>query len=256
MEGLGGDQGFAFSFLPASISILLKSFNNSYEELGNARNKLWKDPYPSGLTNPGFGAWMNATQPKYNATNFTNVEMKGLYGVLGNQSLLFGETDKKNTTLKADCKWDRNPVQQSCGFLAQMLAVGDLEFQNQTNTTKFKTLSGLILKTLCPSDTTQCFNRTNLFKLILPYIQHVNKYTMFIFVGERYELVTTRPQRDLALGYTMTNSIKPFPVPGIVQRHTNESVAKTVAKKETMYTCKAGDSKKYQWAGEQIACLI
>ncbi|XP_028398910.1 uncharacterized protein LOC114522430 [Dendronephthya gigantea] len=243
MKKFGGDQGFAMFSLPGSISFILQQFNYSFEELGNTRNTSWNDPTQSGWKNPGFGAWIHAMQPKYNtSTNFTSSEMKGLYEVLRNKSLLFGETDT-NATLKKDCEGNRNPVQEKCGFLAQMTAM--------TNTTKTKLsgLNGLISSTLCLNAATQCFNRTNLFRAILPYIQHVSKFTMWLLVGSRsYELVTTRSQKDIALGYTMEIGPEKIPIPGIVRGYDNESEAEKVAKTETFYTCEAGDSKKHQWA--------
>ena len=250
MEKFGSDEAFAMVFLPPTISIILKQFNNSYEKLGNTKT-VWQDPFQSSWTNPGFGAWIHQTFPQKNTSNFTSVEMKGLYGVLGNSSLLFGET-MTNTTLTEECKWDKNPVQRKCGFLLQMKTADDLLKNNQSNSRTFMSLMGLVNQTLCPNPTNHCFNRLDLLGQIYLYIKHVNKYTMQVFLkGEKYEIVATTSQKDLALGYTMKNITNAgIPVPGIIKAHTSEHDAKTKSKSSTFYTCEAGDSQKYQWAGK------
>ena len=242
MERFGSDEAFAMVFLPPTISIILKQFNNSYEKLGNTKT-VWQDPEKSSWTNPGFGAWSHQ--------NFTSVEMKGLYGVLGDSSLLLGEA-VTNTTLTEECKWNKNPVQRKCGFLLQMKAADDLRKNNQLFS--FLTLMGLIGQTLCPNRH-QCFDRLILLEHIYLYMKHVNKYTMMVFLGEKFEIVATTSQKELALGYTMGNITdpktgNPVSVPGIIKVHTSEEDARAKSNTFTFYTCEAEDSKKYQRAGK------
>ena len=250
MEQFGSDEAFAMVYLPETISIILKQFNNSYEKLGNTKT-VWQDPFQSSWTNPGFGAWFHQAFPQ-NSTNFTSVEMKGLYGVLGNRTLLLGET-VTNMTVKEECKWDKIPVQRKCGFLLQMKAVDDLRKNNQNIT--LYSLMGLIGQTLCPNQTNQCFHRVELLGHIYFYMEHVNKYTMMVFLGEKFEIVATMSQKDLALGYTMGNITNPktrrrVSVPGIITAHTTKKDARANSSSSTFYTCEAGDSNKYQWAGK------
>jgi hypothetical protein len=69
--------------------------------------------------------------------------------------------------------------------------------------------------------------------------------------GEKYEIVATTSQKDLALGYTMKNITDAgIPVPGIIKAHRTEKDARAESKSSTFYTCEAEDSKKYQWAGK------
>ena len=88
MNAYKSDEAFALVLLPDTISTILEQFNNSYESLGNPKT-VWPDKLKSNWTNPGFGAWINESYPQYNTSKFTKVEMKGLYGVLENRSLLF-----------------------------------------------------------------------------------------------------------------------------------------------------------------------
>ena len=114
----------------------------------------------------------------------------------------------------------------------------------------------MINETLCPNSSIQCFDRSNLTQwtqLILLYIQHVHKYTMWVFLGERFEIVTTMSQKNLTLGYTMEKVIhpktrKPIFVPGMVGAHKNVEDAKKNAKASTFHTCE-NEEQKYQWAG-------
>ena len=198
--------------------------NYSYERLGNT-TAVWQDPLKLGWTKPGFGAWNNKT--------FTSEQMKGLYGVLGNSSLLFGET-VTNSTVKDECK--SYPAQTKCGFLHQMKVAATL---NQTSDT-YRTLLLMIGKTLCLDNVTQCFN-PNLTQMIFPYIQHVNKYTMGVLLGEQFEIVTTMSQKNLTLGYTMEKVIhpktrQPISVPGVVMGHKKMSDAHDNVKDSTFHT--------------------
>mgnify|MGYP002803979482 CR=1 FL=1 len=238
MNAYESDEAFALFHLPNTISSILKQFKNCYETLGNSVT-VWQDPLKSTWTDPGFGAWINM--------NFTREQMKGLYGVLGNRGLLFGET-VTNTTLKAECKL--NPAQTKCGFVVQMKAAAML---NQTaHNNEYRALLQMINKTLCPNSSIQCFNNTGLFLNISSYVEHVNKYTMWVLLGERFEIVTTMPQKNLTLGYTMEKVIdpktgKPIFVPGMVEAHKNLEDAEKNAKVSTFHTCEDKE-QKYQWA--------
>lgn len=262
MEKFGSDETFAMRYLPATILKILDQFNNSYEQLGNSRQTVWKDPLKSGWKNPGFGAWMSMRPSKNTAKNYTVVEMMGLYRLLGNSSLLFGETLSKPTLLSTECQWNQHPNQTKCGWFAQMKAAVE-ELKKNNATEKYKSLVSLTREALCPNDD-QCFNDTSLFQEVFPYTLHVNQYTMRNLIGEQYEVVTNMSQKNLALGYSMKNIINPATnrdiyVPGVVRIHASRTQASKEAKASTVYTCKAGDSKKHQFAGKgrytQDKCL-
>jgi hypothetical protein len=250
MNIMGGDEIFANVYFPHTIPVILQQFNNDYEKLGNTKTE-WRDPLGSSWTNPGFGAWLHQTNNN-KSSNFTSVQMKGLYGVLGNSTLLFGETDK-NTSLIPECEWNKSPARTKCGFLLQMKAVAAFTKANQTNSSTYSTLVQMINGTLCPNSTSQCFNRLDLLESIFLYVLHVKKYTMWVFLGEKFEIVTTMSQKNLSLGYHMgqvrDHKNKTIYVPGMVVAHSDMNDAKKKAKKSTFYTCEAGD-KKYQWAGK------
>ena len=252
MEKVGGDEMFAAINLPHTISLLIKQFNNSFEQLGKIHQTVWQDPLQSGWTRPGFGTFAN------NFTNFSITEMKGLYGVLSNTTLLFGER-LTNTTLNEQCNWDKNPLEKKCGWLAKMEALAQLKARNLANTTKGITtyqLAHSINHTLCPDPTRQCFNRPDLIEKVGEYIQHVNQYTMSFVIGEKYEVVTTMSQKNIALGYIVETIPDPqtgekVDVPGIIKIHKSEKEAEEKEKYTTFYTCEAGDNLKHQWAGKE-----
>ena len=247
MEKFGGDEMFAAINLPHTISLLIKQFNNSYEQLGKINQTVWHDPLKSGWKHPGFGTFAN--------TNFSITEMEGLYGVLSNTTLLFGER-LTNTTLNEQCNWDKDPVQTKCGWLAKMQALAQLKARNLANTTKGIDVFQSINHTLCPDPTGQCFNRPKLIENVGEYIQHVNRYTMSVVIGEKYEVVTTMSQKNIALGYFMETIPDPqtgekVDVPGIIKIHKSEQEANEKEKYTTFYTCEAGDDLKHQWAGKE-----
>jgi hypothetical protein len=251
MEKFGSDEIFATLYLPVTIANILQQFNNSYEQLGNTGETVWQDPLKSGWKKPGFGAWIQDAHPNLTnyTMNFTSVQMKGLYGVLGNTSLLFGET--ANKTVKEECEWD--PAQKKCGFLLQAQAAAVLQQFNQSTTNT--SLFWLMGAALCPNNTYQCFDKLDLLEAIFSYIGHVNKYTMWVILGEQFDIVTTMPQKSLSLGYTIKNVIDPKTrapvfIPGVVRVHSTKTDASNADKESTFYTCEAGDSKKFQWAGK------
>ena len=244
MERAGSDENFAIAYFPPTISILIKEFNNSYEQLGNTRQTIWKDPRNSTWTEPGFAAFVHKYTPNITG-NFTDVEMRGLYSVLSNTTLLYGETLTNKSLLK-QCK--KSPEPRKCGaysIIAQIAFGG-------SSIPGYKNLVSLLNATLCPTSS-QCFNRTDLLLHVFLYTDHVRPYTMRVFL-EKYEIVSTIPQKDIVLGYKMDNIIDPTTndevrIPGIIKVHKTEQDARNDEKISTFYTCEAGDSKKHQWAG-------
>ena len=237
MEQAGGDMNFATAYFSSTISILIQEFNNSYEQLGNTRQTIWKDHRKSNWTEPGFAAYIHKKPNTTITANFTEIEMRGLYSVLRNQALFNGET-LTNKTLREQCR--KNPAPRKCGTYAKIaaIALGANIFVSDVN------------ETLCPT-ATQCFNRTDLLPNVFLYIQHVHAYTMWIFL-KNYELVSRMPQKQIALGYTMKNITDPrtksdVSVPGIITVHKSEAAAQKEDEVSTFYTCEAGDSKKHQW---------
>ena len=240
MEKAEGDMNFATAYFSSTITILIQEFNNSYEQLGNTRQTIWKDHRKSNWTEPGFAAFIHKNDPNLNTNitgNFTEVEMRGLYSVLSNRTLFNGET-LTNKTLREQCL--KNPAPRKCGTYAKIadIALGANTFVSDVN------------EALCPT-ATQCFNRTDLLQDVFLYIQHVHAYTMWVFL-KNYELVSRMPQKQIALGYTMKNITDPrtgsfVSVPGIITVHNTKEVAKKEDEVSTFYTCEAGDSKKHQW---------
>lgn len=248
MERVGGDETFTMGYLPHTISVLIQEFNNSYEQLGNTRQTIWKDPRKSGWSEPGFGAWVQKKDPNI-TRNFTKEEMRGLYGVLSNTALLYGEI-LTNATAKEEC--EKNAAHTKCGAFWQMVGIVTMQAFRTTNTLKYKKHVSAINMTLCPT-ANQCFNRPELLSRVLEYMERVRPYTMLVFL-KKYEIVSTIPQKDIALGYKMENIIDPTTndevrIPGIIKVHNTEQDARMDDKISTFYTCEAGDSKKHQWAG-------
>ena len=245
MERAGSDVNFAIAYFLPTISILIQEFNNSYEQLGNTRQTIWNDPRKSGWTEPGFAAYVHKHAPNI-ARNFTDVEMRGLYSVLSNTTLLYGET-LTNTTLRGQCP--TNSAAPKCGVYAKLATIA---FIGDTSAPVHNDLASKVSPTLCPT-ASQCFNRTDLLQHVFLYINHVWTYTMWVFL-EKYEIVSTIPQKDIVLGYKMDNIIDPTTndevrIPGIIKVHKTEQDARNDEKISTFYACEAGDSKKHQWAG-------
>ena len=252
MEKFGGDLNFAFLSLPFTVSVLNKSL--SYKQLGNINGSVWSDRGLSGWKNPEFGAWlMQLSDMQYKVDrNFTVVEMKGLYNVLMNTATLFGQT-LSSTTVKNSCM--TNPFDKKCGFLAHLLTFQKLLVANKTlvNITAKAALITLINETLC-NNNESCFNRTNLIPVILPYILHVSKYTMWLLLSdEQDDIVQTIKQSDLAYGYTMKKVRDPtsklVKIPGLLKYYSDRNDAENLALQESVYTCEASEEKRHQWAG-------
>lgn len=252
MKALGGDEQFALSYLSRTIKYILNKFNHSYVDLGNIQQTIWLSEFKS----PGFAQWLHDTHPQLNQTNFTSVEMKGLYGVLGSNIEMFGGT-MTNMTLKGEC--NDNVTRYECGFLMHMTAQLKLQARNKTNSNLLK----LIEDRLCRQETnqTKCFRQINLLSYIFLYVNHVNSLTIKLFIEDEYDIVTTKTQKEIAIGYRMKNIINPLTrreveVPGMITVHKKENDALKYGKESTIYTCNAGDGKKHQWAGKSNRFFI
>lgn len=247
MESFGGDLNFALLNLPVTVKILLSHFNISYKQLGNLNGSMWSNKSLSGWTNPEFGAWFQQTYPNQVNGNFTVIEMKGLYSVLGNSETLFGLT-LTNDTVKHGCL--NKPINPSCGFLAHLRAL--LTYPNNS------TLIRMSQAVLCTNATESCFNRTEVYPMIFHYILHVSKYTMWYMLHEQDDIVTTISQKKLALGYKMKSVRNPknpeqnVEVPGMLVVDDTEEDAINNRYQQSFYTCSASQEKRHQWAGEQI----
>ena len=214
--------------------------------------------------NPAFGPWLKS-KPHYRGVlsarrmaDFTNTEMRGLYGALLNPTVL---GPPQNKTIYAKCTI--NPHLQECGLFLWLANVAlSITGPNSTSQTFNESEARrLIDLSLCPmpSACLQTLTPHNDI-LIVPLFDFINTalrgYVLWS-TDQNYGLLPTRRQSDLALGYIMNKFPYPpsypngLPVPGVLQSHSSQQDAIERSDSVTLHSCNSSSAKEYRysWAG-------
>lgn len=246
MAKAGTAEIFGTAFIPLVMNLLFHGLNSVTEsenatllQMGKTQNKL---PL-NRVFNPAFGSWLNSN-PNFTTlrTNFTLIEMKGLYGPLLNASQFGPFTDP---TLLSKCKGGNLAIE--CGL--------SINFASLEEPLLFRNASAFIAKLLCPNPASACFDISyppGRLKAVGLFINDLSKYVMRYLEDNNYGLTTTRNQSEITLGYLMKNlplTEYPdgIPVPGAVTSHAKESDVKTSS---TFYTCESTVGKRFTYAGK------
>lgn len=260
-------DAFSSVFIPVALNNLLRDMdsklgdrNATLSQLGSVKSTA--SPVNCSC-NPAFGPWLRS-KPKYEGIlrarrgiDFTNSEMRGLYGALLNPAVL---GPPQNKTIYAKCTL--NPHLKDCGlFLWLANVVLSKAKPNLTRPTFNRSEAiRLIMHTLCPSPSA-CLQNPDIDLLIEALFDFVNTdlrgYVLWS-TDQNYGLLPTRRQSDLALGYVMNKFPYPpaypkgLPVPGVLTSHSSRQDAIERSDSTTLHSCNSSSSEEYKfsWAGK------
>lgn len=254
MHLYGGDRNFALTNLPAAIQYLLADANartggesTTYKKLGKLNDPIFPSSYSLFPNNwiPGFSSWLSqmTTNPssslynKINRFNFTGSEMKALYMFISDAKLL-----GVGQPLSDECK--ANETAQSClqnGFTYLMNLKDKIKNGTLTsNSVLDNDIASQLNIILCPNATYQCLSVSDdLLSAVNRYItEHLSKFSIHLLIDHpNYGLFTTRPEKELSVGYRMTLGGSVIDIPGYVANDTDETKAKKKAQFEEYWLC-------------------
>ena len=222
--------------------------------------------------NPEFGSWkynkLSGTEMRPIRREYSVTEMGGLYNALVNATLLLLP---KDTTAMADC--EETPHLRTCGLFIWM-ANFVLSFHLNGTSPKFNHTEAerLIEDAFCssPSSCYHVTGRSDIESLFDFINGPLRSYTLWFMDHNNYGLVTTRSQRELALGYVMDKFRYPpvypngLPSLGALVSHSSFSEAVQKSDSHTLHSCNSSSEEhlKSTWAGNDhgrlviIACLV
>ena len=222
--------------------------------------------------NPEFGSWkynkLSGTEMRPIRREYSVTEMGGLYNALVNATLL---ELPKDTTAMADC--EETPHLRICGLFIWM-ANFVFSFHPNGTSPKFNhTEAERLIKVAFCSNPSSCYHvtgRTDIESLFEFINGPLRSYTLWFMDHNNYGLVTTRSQRELALGYVMDKFRYPpaypngLPSLGALVSHSSFSEPVQTSDSHTLHSCNSSSEEhlKSTWAGNDqgrlviIACLV
>lgn len=249
----GGEESFSWTFIPRYTKGYLRTAGLLYKEHHDnffSQNVSILGRYASGstaalgqtLANFSFGAWLEKSRSDYRSTirklrsgeDFTLSEMKGLYSVLTNVTLLSGlalshpdRNLRKNCTLWAEsmCR----PIAQRSKVNVGMPECGVIYILRKCQSNVSSDVVSALQQTFCPFNNAEiCFNFTGLpEELLLAYqnavsdfIWHLSSLVLDnILLSRDLSLVISRNQSELALGYNVSGDdvVRGYRVAGLLQ---------------------------------------
>ncbi|KAL9950866.1 hypothetical protein ACROYT_G043436 [Oculina patagonica] len=256
-------DAFSSVFIPVALNHLLRDMdsklgdrNATLSQLGNVKSTV--SPVNCSC-NPAFGPWLKS-KPQHRGilrgrrmADFTNSEMRGLYGALLNPAVL---GPPQNNTIYAKCTL--KPHLEDCGlFLWLANVVLSITNPNLTSPNFNQTeATGLIMHSLCPSPSA-CLKNLDHDQLIEALFDFVNTdlrgYVLWS-TDQNYGLLPTRRQSELALGYVMNKFPYPpaypngLPVPGILTSHSSHQDAIERSDSTTLHSCNSSSSEEYKFS--------
>lgn len=228
MMAAGGDNTFALNMAPyVTMAIIAQAPDVVLTKLGQKNELL--------LNN--FLSFSNVVQK-----NFSLMEMRGLYSILSNATLL-------GTAKAPPSKCITDPIASECLKIGFLPLVQNL--QATTHNVTMSVLAGTILSLFCPNITHQCFPILNYLLPVAGYVTNVLvKFTMhFLIDSKQYGLVTTRKQSELSMGYKMMlpgfeNGID---VDAFVGNDSDKVKAAASSKFQEYYKCNVDSSTAFAW---------
>ena len=266
---------FSLAFLPVAVDSLLRDMDSKLGHRNATLKQLGKTSSLLQLNNsynPEFGSWkynkLSGTEMRPIRREYSVTEMGGLYNALVNATLL---GLPKDTTAMADC--EDTPHLQTCGLFIWM-ANFVLSFHPNGTSPKFNHTEAerLIEDAFC-SNPSACYHvtgQTDIESLFAFINGPLRSYTLWFMDHNNYGLVTTRNQRELALGYVMDKfrylPAYPNGLHSLGALVSQSSFSEAVQKSDshTLHSCKSSSEEhlKSTWAGNDqgklviIACLV
>ncbi|KAL8601625.1 hypothetical protein ACOMHN_003891 [Nucella lapillus] len=239
----GGHENYLLSELPPTLTALLESqglylpadhtFPPNVTLLGCLHPPACDDALPAPAANISFGKWLRTSTSPHsslvlsnrNGVSFTPSEVGGVYTALMNATVLGSGVFRSRTTSQTQCQtWARSLCQglslpaslvdfdsKVCG-LVHILQLCQSESLLRTE------VKNLFVSSFCPSPGVVCLDLSTVAnQLVLSaYFQVFQDYVLnyllqvlhdFLIARVNRDLVVTRTQRELALGYDVSTSV-------------------------------------------------
>lgn len=269
---VGGEINFVLSLTPAITENLLslvdstknQSRSMTYQKIGKFNEPVL--PENSLPENFKFGFSDFITLMDVNATassvNYTENEMRGLYNVITNATLLgvvgAGPAECAGNASRPDC------LEMGFLLLAKWMSAKSAEIANNGSDPNadptVQALLGAIAKLFCPQPSTTCFDVTanaKMISLVSGYVTtHLTKIAIALGIdGENYGVVTARSHKEIATGYFLTKLIvsghpNGLQVPGFVPNDADRTKASQTKVFTEHYKCGVEGKTEFTWASK------
>lgn len=256
VKNYGSDLTFALSTLSSSVSVILQTADAYTGSRDVTLRKLGTNGEYIFPTNskilppnwiPSFSSWLyseskSIKSPLYNNVtrfNFTIIEMKALYDLVSNNTLL-------GAAILPSTECTINITAPKCLHLGFMYLVENRKVARSNPSTE--NIINQQLKTiLCPDINSSCLMHDEelLNAIVLFVTTHLTKLSMYLIVDSaNYGLLTTRSQKELSVGYNMTIDSLTIGVPGFLANDTDLQKTKDTKDFVEYYKCSNGLGKK------------
>ena len=256
VKNYGSDSIFALSTLSSSVSLILQtadvytgSRDATLRKLGTNGEYIFpsnsKILPPNWI--PSFSSWLyseskSINSPLYNNItrfNFTIIEMKALYDLVSNNTLL-------GAAILPSTECAINTTAPKCLQLGFMYLVEKRKVARSNSSTE-NTINQQLKTILCPDVNNSCLMHDDklLNAIELFVTTHLTKLSMYLVVDSaNYGLLTTRSQKELSVGYNMTIGSLTIGVPGFLANDSDLQKAKDIKDFVEYYKCSNGLGKK------------
>lgn len=256
VKNYGSDSTFALSTISSSVSLMLQtadaytgSRDVTLRKLGTNGENIFPSNskvLPSNWIQ-SFSSWLYSESKSINSPlydnvtrfNFTTIEMKSLYNLLSNSTIL-------GAAVLPSTECSTNITAPKCLELGFMYLVEKRKVARSNPSTE--NIINQQLKTiLCPDINSSCLmHDEKLLNAIELFVTtHLTKLSMYLVVDSaNYGLLTTRSQKELSVGYNMTIGSLTIGVPGFLANDTDLQKAKDTKDFVEYYKCSNRLGKK------------
>lgn len=268
----GGELNFALSLVPSITENLLSLVDTTlnqtrsmtYQKIGKFNESVLPENSLTGNFKFGFSdfAMLMDVNATLSSVNYTESEMRGLYNVITNATLL-GVTGSSpagcgDNSSRPDC------LEMGFLLLADWMSIKSMELANNGTDPNadptVQALYGAIVKLFCPQPSTMCFDVTanaQSISLVAGYVTvHLTKIAIALGVdGENYGVLTFRSHKEIATGYFLSKLVVPghpdgIPVPNFVPNDADRAKASQRKVFTEHYRCGVEGKTEFTWASK------
>ena len=267
----GGEKNFAYALVPSITDMILAKFTKgnrsmTYQKIGQFNESVLSDSVPLlGNFKMGFSDFLMANDANATASsvNYTEAEMRGLYNVVSNATLLgvtggSGPPGCAENASRPDC------LKMGFLLLADWMSVRSAEVVATGNNPNVdaivQDLFNAIARLFCPAaqPSTMCFDVTvdaRRISLVVGYVTgHLAKLAVELSVHdeENYGVLTVRSHKEIAKGYLLEKLKLPgyengIPVPGFVPNDADRAKASQDKVYMEHYKCGVNGKTEFSW---------
>lgn len=270
---VGGELNFALFLVPTITDNLLslvdstlnQSRSMTYQKIGKFNESVLPENSLPGNFKFGFSDFVmmmdvNATA---SSVNYTESEMRGLYNVITNATLL-GVTGSSGPAGCADNASRPDCLEMGFLLLANWMSTKSTEIASNGSDPNadptVQALYGAITKLFCPQSSTMCFDITadaQSISLVAGYVTtYLTKIAIALGVdGENYGVLTVRSHKEIATGYFLTKlTVSGYPdgipVPSFVPNDADRTKASQTKVFTEYYMCGVEGKTEFTWASK------